>query len=262
MRCSWRMNRRHIIGTGAIVLIVAALAWAAGLGSSNDRSGPPPFFVTESEARAECMTGTFVPERAGEEIATKPPPKVWRQIEEAPGAVPAERGAVKVTLRPTKAGMGEEVTLTSIEFQVFDLGARPIGSIFYRPCARRPTGAAVETDLDGYDRQITATSADPNGSLRVGFHLPLHAQPIAFPWTVSLHKPLDLYLVVQALDIYCDWTAHISWTSDSGQGVIRVDNGGRKYRIVDGVGTGWEKPGANGQWGYPPGSSAWIGVTR
>jgi hypothetical protein len=99
-----------------------------------------------------------------------------------------------------------------------------------------------------------------NGSLRVGFHLPPNAPSIEFPFTISLSKPLNLYLAVQALHTYCDWTARISWTSDSSQGVIRVDNHGRKYRIVDGAGTAWKKPTSKGQWAYVQGSAAAIGV--
>lgn len=72
-------------------------------------------------------------------------------------------------------------------------------------------------------------------------------------------KPLNLYLLVQARDIYADWTARIAWTSESSHGTIQVDNGGRKYRIVDGQGTGWSKPGPDGQWSGS-GSSRWIGV--
>lgn len=255
------MSRRLIAILGAVAA-AAALLVGVGLVSSDEGAGPPPFSVTESEARAECMTGTFVPEEAGWKIGEKAPPDDWRQIEQAPKAMPAERGAVKVTLRPREGGAAEKITLTSVKFQVFNLGLRPTGSIFYRPCKRRPVGPAIETDLDGYERKIRASSADLNGSLRVGFHMPHQATPVEFPWTVSLQKPLNLYLVVQALDIYCDWTARIAWTGDSGHGVIRVDNGGRKYRIVDGVGTGWEKPTAKGEWAYPPGSSAWIGVKR
>jgi hypothetical protein len=254
------VNRRWIIGLAAIVLVAAVLIWIVALATSDDGPEAPPFSVSESEVRAECMTGTFVPsEGGGGEIAERAPPENWRQIEEAPQAMPAERGAVLVTLRPRQAQAPQKITLTGFEFQVFNLGLRPIGSIFYRPCKRRLAGPAIETDLDGFEQKINS-SAD--GSLRVGFHLPRDAAPIRFPWTVSLAKPLHLYLVVQALDIYCDWTARVSWTSDSSHGVIRVDNGGRRYRIVDGVGTGWEKPTAKGRWSDLQGSSAWIGVRR
>jgi hypothetical protein len=203
------------------------------------------------------MSATFVPEEAGVEIAEAAPPSDWRQIEEAPKAMPAERGAVQVTLRPKRGEPKKEITLTGVKFKVFNLGLRPTGGVFYRPCKRRLVGAAVETDLDGFTHKIIGSAQ--NGALAVGFHLPRHSSPIHFPWTVSLAKPLNLYLLVLARDIYCDWTARISWTSESSHGVIQVDNGGRKYRIVDGQGTGWSKPGPDGQWS-DSGSSRWIGV--
>jgi hypothetical protein len=203
------------------------------------------------------MSGTAVPEQAGVELLEAAPPRNWRQIEEAPKAMPAERGAVQVTLRPKQGQPPAKIALTGVKFKVFNLGLRPIESVFYRPGKRRLVGAAVETDLDGYTHKILSSAQ--SGALRVGFHLPRHSSPIHFPWTVSLTKPLHLYLVVQARDIYADWIARISWTSGSSHGVIQVDNGGRKYRIVDGQGTGWYRPGPNGQW-EGSGSSLWIGV--
>lgn len=241
---------------GALLLVALVVVWATGIASTSSKPGPPPFSVTESELRAECMSGTFVPEQAGVEIAEAAPPSDWRKIEEAPEAMPAERGAVQVTLRP-KQGEPEKITLTEVKFKVFNLGLRPTGGVFYCPCKRRLVGAAVETDLDGFTHKIIGSAQ--NGALTVGFHLPRHSSPIRFPWTVSLAKPLNLYLLVQARDIYADWTARISWTSESSHGVIQVDNGGKKYRIVDGQGTGWYKPGPDGQWS-DSGSSRWIGV--
>jgi hypothetical protein len=167
----------------------------------------------------------------------------------------AERGAVLVTLRP-RAG-GKKVTLTGIKFHVSNLGVRPIGSVLYRPCERRLSGAALETDLDGYVHDISASAK--SAVLRVGFHIPAQADPLRFPWTVSLSKPLRLYLAVQARDIYCKWTADIFWTSGSGEGVIHVDNGGKKYLIVDGQDSGWYKPGPNAEWDEA-GSARVIGV--
>lgn len=201
------------------------------------------------------MTGIFIPEEADFKIAERAPPGNFRRIEEAPRAMPAERGAVRVTLRP-KSDRAEKITITAIDFRVVNLGLRPIGTVFYRPCRRRLMGAAIETDLDGYTHKTIASAQ--SGVVRVGFNLPRHATPIRFPWTVSLAKPLNLYLLVKALDIYCDWTARISWASESSHGTIRVDNGGKKYRIVDGAGSGWYKPGPDGQWSE--GSSRWVEV--
>jgi hypothetical protein len=251
------MNHRWIVGLAVVVLLGALIVWATGIASTSNQSGAPPFSVTESEVRAECMTGTFVPEEVGVKLAEAAPPRNWRPIEEAPKAMPAERGAVQVTLRAKQGQSATKITLTGAKFKVFNLGLRPTGLVFYRPCKRHLVGAAVETDLDGYTHKIISSAQ--HGALEVGFHLPRHSSPIHFPWTVSLAKPLNLYLVVQARDIWADWTALISWSSGSSDGVIQVDNGGRKYRIVDGQGTGWYKPGPNDQWD-DSGSSRWIGV--
>lgn len=251
------MDRRLIIGLATILSVAAIAVWATGIASTSSDPGPSPFSVRESEVRAECMSGTFVPEQAGVELAGAAPPRNWRLIEAAPQAMPAERGAVRVTLLPRQGQQGAKLTLTGIGFKVFNLGLRPTGSVFYRPCQRRLVGAAVETDLDGYTHKILSSAR--NGGLRVGFHLPRRSSPIHFPWTISLTKPLNLYLAVQARDIYADWTARVSWTSGSSHGVIQVDNGGRKYRIVDGQGTSWYRPVPDGQW-EDSGSSRWIGV--
>jgi len=251
------MNRRRGIGLGVILLVVVIVIWITGIASTSSNSEPPPFSVTESEVKAECMSGTFVPEQAGVKIAEAPPPRDWRLIEEATKALPAERGAVQVTLQPTHGQPGAKITLMGITFKVFNLGLRPNGNVFYRPCKRQLVGSAIETDLDGYTHEVIGSAQ--SGALRVGFHLPHRSSPISFPWTVSLAKPVNLYLLVQARAIYADWTARISWTSASSHGVIQVDNAGKKYRIVDGQGTGWYKPGPDGQW-TDSGSSRWIGV--
>jgi hypothetical protein len=250
------MMWRRVGILAAAALTAAGIVWIVGLGGSGGNRPAPPFLVAESQVRAECLTGTYIPEEAGVRIAQGTPPRNWRVIEEAPHAIDAERGAVLVTLRPR--GEPTRFMVTGVRFHVFDLGLRPIGSVFYRPCDKRPIGPAVEADLDGFEHEISS-SADRDGTLGVGFHLPHRAHPIRFPWTISLVEPLRLYLVVQARDIYCDWTADISWTSGASHGVIRIDNGGMKYRMVDGQGTGWSKPGPNGRWSSG-GSAAWIGV--
>jgi hypothetical protein len=239
-------------GWAAWAVASAVAVFLAGCGAGGRSS--PPFAVSEAQVRAECMTGTFVAEEAGPELLERPPPQDWRRIEDLPEAMDAERGAVLVTLRPR--GDMKKVTLTGIKFHVSNLGVRPIGSVLYRPCKKRLNGAALEADLDGFTHEVSASAE--SAALRVGFHLPRQANAIRFPWTVSLSKPLHLYLVVQALDIYCKWTADISWVSGSSEGVIHVDNGGKKYLIVDGQGTGWYRPG-DGQWA-DGGSSRWIGI--
>lgn len=241
--------RRLVAGLGILLLTF----WGAGCGGTG--AGAPPFSVVEAAIRAECLTATFVPEPGGTKVQHEAPPQDWHAIENAPKAMDAERGAVRVTLKP-KPG-ATEVTITGIKFDAVDLGLRPIGSVFYRPCKRRLVGPVVESDLDGYIHKITASAL--HGSLGVGLLVPSDAKPIKFPWTVSLAKPLNLYLVVNAMDVWDTWAARISWTSGSSHGVIHVDNGGRKYRIVDGQGASWYKPGPGDQW-VDSGSSRWIGI--
>jgi hypothetical protein len=240
---------------GWVALVVMAAALLAGCGGDSHSSSRPPVDVSEAQVRAECMTGTFVAEEAGAQVVERRPPRDWHRIEALPEAMDAERAAVLVTLRPR--GGAKKVTLTGIKFRVSNLGVRPIGNVFYRPCEKRLSGAVVETDLDGDAHELSASAE--RATLQVGFHLPHQVNPIRFPWTVSLSKPLRLYLAVQARDIYCKWTADISWADGSGEGVIHIDNGGKKYLIVDGQGTGWYKPGPNDRWA-DGGSGRWIGV--
>jgi hypothetical protein len=248
------MKRRWVLGGVAVLLIAGVGAVIAS--SSGSDPGPPPFSVSESEVRAECLTATYVPERAGWALADKPPPRDWRQIEAAKQAMPADRGAVEVTLRPKEGNT--TIVLTGIHFDVFKHPLRPVGTVFYRPCRKQLVGPALEVELDG-PVEIASSSADPRGTLGRGLHLPRSAQPIRFPWKVSLNKPLRLYLVANTQHTYSEWSARIPWESDDSSGVIRVDNGGKKYLIADGLGTGWYKPGPGGQW-IEGGSSTWIGV--
>jgi hypothetical protein len=199
--------------------------------------------------------GTFVPGEAGSDLLQGKPPADWRAVEAAPDAMQAERGAVLVTLRPKSGTV--KTTLTDIRFEVDNLGLRPPGAVFYKPCKQRLRGAAIEGNLDRSGR-IHESDASLNSTLRKGFFVPDDAQPIHFPWTVSLRQPLHLYLVVQAYDIWCRWTARIVWESGSSHGVVHIDNGGSKYEAVDGAGSVWYRP-RHGAW-VAQGASPWVGV--
>jgi hypothetical protein len=239
----------------AILAALLALAAAAGCGSSGSPSAAP-FRASDQEVRAECLTGTFVPEQTGFDLLQKGPPADWAAVEGEPGAMQAERGAVLVTLRPQ--GPKREITLTGIRFDIENLGLRPTGTVFYKPCKRRLRGAAIEADLDRFGR-IDGSSASFDGTLGRGFILSEDAAPISFPWTFSLKQRRDLYLVVEAYDIWAKWSARIAWESGSSHGVMRIDNGGRNYEIVDGAGSGWNRP-LHGKWVPAQGVSRWIGV--
>ncbi|HMC50279.1 MAG TPA: hypothetical protein VKH20_06500 [Solirubrobacterales bacterium] len=226
-----------------LAALLVALATAAGCGSSGSYSAPP-FTTSDEEVRAECLTGTFVPEETGLDLPQKRPPADWGAVEGEPGAMQAERGAVLVTLHPQ--GPKSEIRLTGIDFDIENLGLRPIGSVFYKPCKRRLRGAAIEADLDRVG-QLDGSDASFNGTLGKGFFVGKDARPISFPWSFSLKQPRRLYLVVEAYDIWAKWSARIPWESGSSHGVIKIDNGGRKYEIVDGVGSGWYQP-LHGKW--------------
>jgi hypothetical protein len=245
---------RWLLGIGGIVVLAGLIVWVAVGSSGSD--GSPPFSASDSQARAECLFGTYVPsEPAGWRLEGEPVPRKLDAIENAPGAIQPDRSAVQVTLRPKQPG--EEVTLEGIRFDVKQLPLRPLGVVFYRPCKRHLVGPAIEADLDREGRVRPAKTV-LKGTLGTGLQLPDSAEPIRFPWTVTLNKPLHLYLVVHGEHSYCSWKALIPWSSGSSEGVIHVDNGGKGYFMTDSVGVGWARP-VNGQWvsGLAP---TWTGV--
>lgn len=248
------MRRRWYFGIAGVVVLAAVIAWVAMGSSSSDNT--PPFTATDSQARVECLTGTYVPsEPDGLRLEEEPVPKSLKGIENAHGALQPDRSVVQVTLDPKEPG--EEITLKAIHLEVEPLPLRPLGVTFFRPCKRHLVGPAIEADLDLYGR-IQASNADLNGTLGTGLLLPKSAEPIHFPWTISLDKPVHLYLVVHGEHCYCAWKVRFPWSSDSGEGVIRVDNGGKEYLLTDTVGTFWDRE-VNGQWvrGFAP---TWTGI--
>jgi hypothetical protein len=237
--------RRGGLLLSGIVLVAAVVAWVVGVGTA-DKPSPPPFSAGDSQVRAECLMGTYLPLQAsGLRIWEKPPPREWRTVETAKGAIEAERGAVAVTLRPTE--FGAKIALTGIKFEVLPQPNKPNAYAFYLPCKRRLVGAAIEADIDP-PIELEASNADVEGSLGAGLHLPKSASPIRFPWTISLDQPLHLYLVVHAEHQYENWSAEISWKSGSREGTIHVNNGGKGYWIADTIGVGWVEPDGQGRW--------------
>lgn len=246
-------RRRRIVGLGAIALFAALLAWVAGCGSSDERSAP--ISVTDSEVKAECLNGTFLPGETGARMAEQPPPRDWSAIEDAPKAVQADRGAVEVVIRPREGT--KRITLTGIDFKPSYSGRPYGGSVFYRSCDRQVVGPALEIDLDPIPirrykptgpEYIIASNASPQNSVEGQPRLRTKSPPIRFPWTVSLKKPLRLYLLVRADDSYCVWSAQLAWKSGSDRGTIPIDNDGEKYRVVDTVGVPWYEVAKGGQW--------------
>jgi hypothetical protein len=237
------------------LLVAGVIAWLIA-GGRDEEPGSPPFAVTDSLVRAECLIGTYLPERVGWRVEERPPPRDWARIENAPGALQPDRAAVQVTIRPKQPG--EEIAFTDIRFDVVQHRLRPLGAVFYRPCKRQLRGPAIEADLDG-EGEVGSSSAALDERIGAGLQLPDSAQPIEFPWTVELNEPLRLYLVTHTEHCYCSWSARIPWESESGSGTIRVDNGGRKYTMTDSIGVSWNRPGPNGRWVQVP-APRWTGV--
>jgi hypothetical protein len=253
------VNRWLIIGLAAVILGIAAVVWVTSDGTNGD--SPSPFSVSDSEVRGECHNGTYVPERAGTGLSEGAPPRDWGAVENAAGAVAADRSAVEVVIRPREGT--KRITLTGVDFQPA-YSRRPQGGyVFYRRCNRPLVGPALEVDLDpnpvrryakGGPYYVIASNASPENSVGGQVHLRSKSPPIRFPWTVSLNKPLRLYLLVRADDSYCVWSASLSWKSGSDHGVIPIDNGGKKYRIVDTIGVPWSEQRGR--------SKRWISVER
>lgn len=234
----WRQTR-------ALPALAILAATAGLLGCGDSGSASPPFTASDSQVRSECLIGTYLPEEAAQKTEGRPPPEDWSKVEDAPGALQPDRAVVQVTLRPEQSG--EEIVLTGVRFDVVQHSLRPAGTVFHRRCRREVVGPAVEADLDGNTPEIGDSSAALNGRIGPGLQVP-PARPIRFPWTVSLDKPLRLYLLVHAEHSYASWGARISWESESSEGTIRVDNEGRRYEIADTVALPWLEPGPGGRW--------------
>jgi hypothetical protein len=246
-------------GSGRRVFSVLATGASVGvlLGcGSNGKGASSPFTVSDSEVRAECLFGTYLPEEVGQRAAERPPPREWRKIEDAPGALEADRAAVVLTIRPKHSE--ERIVLTSVRLEVNQHRLRPLGTALYRPCDRELRGPAIEADLSGSGR-VAATSAALGGIIGPGVHLPHGARPIEFPWTVTLDRPLRIYLIAHSKSCYCTWKASIPWHSGSSKGTIDVDNGGRGYTMTDTIGIVWNRPGPDGRWAQVP-PPRWTGV--
>jgi hypothetical protein len=251
MRPGGRNRAIGLVATGASIAILLL-----GCGDGDDGNSAPPFVASDFEVRAECLFGTYLPERVGWRAAERPPPRNWRKIEDAPGALQPDRAAVALTIRPKRPG--ESIELTGVRLRVDHHSLRPIGSVFYRPCKRTLEGPAIEADIDGPGR-IEATSAALHGTIGPGLRLPDNAQPIEFPWTLSLDRPMRIYLIAHTEHCFCTWSAHIPWRSESSEGTIHVDNGGRGYTATDTIGITWYRPGANERWVQLP-APTWTGV--
>jgi len=258
------MWRRGMLRGSSLLAAVAAIALIGCAGGQE--TAPAPFATSDSEVRAECLSGTYLPEQVGQRVSERPPPQDWRRIEDAPRTLQTDRAGVALTLRPRRPG--ERVVLTDVRVDVEHLPLRPLGVVFFRPCERQLNGPAIEADVDG-SGQVVATSAALDGAIAPGLRLPEDARPIEFPWTIELDRPLRIYFIARAEHCFCRWSIDIPWRSEGGEGTIRIDNGGRGYTMTDSIGIAWNRPGRSGRWVAmePPApipadraQSTWIGV--
>jgi hypothetical protein len=245
--------RRGLLLAG--VGLAASVAAAGLIAGSNSDEPAAPFQVRISQPKADCFQGTYLPSwRSGLKVKEEGPPRDWSRIENAAGAMQPSPAAVEVTIRPRQKG--EAITLKGISFEV-ETFSRPLGIAFYRPCKPDVHGAAIEARLDPQPHVI-ASNADLRGTLRSGPRLPARGHQIHLPWTLSLERPLHLYVLVWSEDGNYLWSARIPWESRSSEGVIHVDDGGRKYRLSQRLITWWERP-VDGEW-LRTQSPRWTGV--
>jgi len=236
------------------MVVLGGLGLIAGCG--DEASAPPPFTASDTQVRAECLFGSYLPEQVGLQMAARPVPRDWGAIEDAPGTLQPDRAAAVLTIRPRQPG--ERLVLTGVRPHVERHPLRPSGTVFYRPCKRRLRGAAIEADVDGFGL-VQASSSDPDGVIGTGLKLPRNARPIKFPWTIRLDRPTKIYFIAHSEHSFCTWSFRVSWHTDSSEGTIRVDNGGRGYTMTDTIGVDWNVPGPHRRWNQVL-APRWTGV--
>jgi hypothetical protein len=261
-----------VIGALAVAAVVWAVSdkdgkpsanwWASGKGERQSVKAAArlpatpaekaPIKIAALEVPSDCFNGTFVPGQNGLKVAKREsPPGNWRQIESQPGAVPADRAAIKMTIEPRDGQ--REITITGVSIKRKN-GLRPPGqgAVLYHPCSRKLEGTALEFDLDQNPRLLASqASRDAAVDAPLGLRRPAAespSRPIRFPWTLSLAHPAHLFLIVNADLYYCTWRARVHWRTKSARGTIPVDDGGKPYRVTDTLGVHWYMPGPDGQW--------------
>jgi hypothetical protein len=155
----------------------------------------------------------------------------WREF------VRTREGAAAGTQFVTVSVQGESERVVTINRITFDLLHRdpvPAGSVFtYSAGGYEDTGRYMTVDLDPSVPQIVRSGLDVEAYWD-GDITPTGARvtPITFPWTVSLEDPLALQIIAKSGSCDCKWAAVIHWQSGGQSGEIRLDNGGKGFRIV------------------------------
>lgn len=233
---------RVFLAIGAAALVAGAVVWQAGVFGEDGRE-VSPIAVDVAEVKAECLNGTFLPGRRALKLPKESPPGDWRQIEDTPGAMAANRAAVEITITP-REGV-RRIVLTRIEFKRTSLVHPPVASVFYRPCKRSLIGPAIYVNLD--DSPLKALAPSDN-AIGPGLRLRKPLKPVRFPWTLSLDRPVHLYVVVAPGVSYYKWSARLSWASGGRRGVIPITDHGKSFRITDSLGLSWWAPDQKGGW--------------
>lgn len=204
------------------------------------------------EQGSECGSITYLPApRARATLdrpALEPELAVWDRFQHQPGAAFADKEIVQVSIQGESA---RKVTLTGIMFDV-TRHERRRGATFSAPCGGGLIGRGIQVDVEASPPAILSSSRAVDGHVEAGGEPGSDTAPITFPWTVSVTDPLLLYVIATATSCDCLWTAEIPWVSGEEEGTIRIDNGGKGYRVV----------GSEGLAAYTSGGESWSQYRR
>ncbi|MFJ6782070.1 helix-turn-helix domain-containing protein [Streptomyces yangpuensis] len=152
-----------------------------------------------------------------------PPPPVEA---DAPAWASAQRAVhagsqiVEVTLHGTGGGA---VVLEGLEVRVGARRTPPAWNVYQmsQGCGGGLTPAAFAVNLDAPRPLARPVAGNDAGS----------RQPApAFPMRVSAAEPVVLRVEAATTGCDCDWSLDLRWTSPSGSGTLRIDDGGRPLR--------------------------------
>ncbi len=216
----------------AILLVVLVGLGAIGFGWLSGGDSPPLTYSSE-ERGYHCGSITYLPAASVARTRRHDPPApttgAWSAFRDQPGAKPVGGDVVRVSVR---GGTAKELTMTGIGFSV-EQRRRPGGAAFAAPCQGVPVeGRGFQADVEAVPPRMVSSSANPRGTFSAMGLSAASTRPVAFPWTVSLARPLVFYVVATARSCYCVWRARIPWVSGDERGVIRVDDQGRGYEVV------------------------------
>lgn len=223
-----------VLGSLVLAALTAFVVNLVNKGTDKIVSASSSAAVSYSSAPlgSECGVETFLPEPIAQRVLSRLVPYRFTTIEDQPGAAPAGKAIVEVSIQGESA---RAITIIGISFKVHRR-PRPPGTTFTEACGGPLTGRAVEVDLDTSPPRIIGTNAAPEAFLGEGKedfnNEPLKVRPITFPWKVSLTEPLQLYLIATTTSCYCGWQAELRWVSGAQRGTIPISNHGHDYLVA------------------------------